>query len=85
MTHDTAWEDPGGEGPLGSPTPFLIGRERRMGMLLGKNVGVPTGNATQDIRTLFDYVAYLTEQLEYSSGLLEKRVKALEQKGESET
>lgn len=50
--------------------------------MLTRDIGTPSGNVKQDIDTLYDYIAYLAEQLEYSNRLLEKRVKALE-KGEN--
>lgn len=46
--------------------------------MLARDVGTPSGDVKQDINTLYDYIAYLKEQLEYSNRLLEKRVKALE-------
>jgi hypothetical protein len=50
--------------------------------MLTRDIGTPSGDMKQDISTIYDYIAYLTEQLEYSNRLLEKRVKALE-KGEA--
>lgn len=50
--------------------------------MLARDVGTPSGDVKQDINTLYDYIAYLKEQLEYRDRLLEKRVKALE-KGEN--
>lgn len=50
--------------------------------MLTRDIGVPSGDVKQDIDTIFDYIAYLKEQLEYQNRLLEKRVKALE-KGEN--
>jgi hypothetical protein len=50
--------------------------------MLSRDIGTPSGDMKQDISTIYDYIAYLTEQLEYSNRLLEKRVKALE-KGEA--
>ena len=50
--------------------------------MLTRDIGVPSGDVKQDIQTLYDYIAYLAEQLEYQNRLLEKRVKALE-KGEN--
>ena len=46
--------------------------------MLTRDIGTPSGDVKQDINTIYDYIAYLTEQLEYSNRLLEKRVKALE-------
>ncbi|MBO5918369.1 MAG: hypothetical protein J6Q14_06345 [Oscillospiraceae bacterium] len=46
--------------------------------MLTRDIGTPSGDMKQDINTIYDYIAYLTEQLEYSNRLLEKRVKALE-------
>ena len=46
--------------------------------MLTRDIGTPSGDVKQDIQTLYDYIAYLTEQLEYQNRLLEKRVKALE-------
>ena len=50
--------------------------------MLTRDIGTPSGDMKQDINTIYDYIAYLTEQLEYSNRLLEKRVRALE-KGEN--
>ena len=50
--------------------------------MLTRDIGAPSGDMKQDINTIYDYIAYLTEQLEHSNRLLEKRVKALE-KGEA--
>lgn len=50
--------------------------------MLTRDIGVPSGDVKQDIKTLYDYIAYLTEQLEYQNRLIERRVKALE-KGEN--
>lgn len=50
--------------------------------MLTRDIGTPSGDVKRDIQTLYDYIAYLTEQLEYSDRLLQKRVKALE-KGET--
>ena len=50
--------------------------------MLTRDIGTPSGDVKQDIGTLYDYIAWLTEQLEYQNRLLEKRVKALE-KGEN--
>ena len=46
--------------------------------MLTRDIGTPSGDVKQDIQTLYDYIAYLTEQLAYSSRQMEKRVKALE-------
>lgn len=46
--------------------------------LLSRDIGQPSGDVKRDIDTLYDYIAYLKEQLEYRDRLLEKRVKALE-------
>ena len=50
--------------------------------LLSRDIGQPSGDVKQDIQELYDYIAYLKEQLEYSDRLLQKRVKDLE-KGEN--
>ena len=50
--------------------------------MLTRDIGVPSGDVKQDIQTLYNYIAYLAEQLEYQNRLLKKRVKALE-KGEN--
>lgn len=46
--------------------------------MLTRDIGTPSGDVKQDVDTLFDYIAYLTEQLKYSNGQLEKRVRELE-------
>ena len=46
--------------------------------MITRDIGAPSGDVKQDINTLYDYIAYLTEQLEYSNRLLEKRGKVLE-------
>lgn len=51
--------------------------------MLTRDIGTPSGDVKQDINTIFDYIAYLKERLEYSDRLMQKRVKALE-KGEDE-
>lgn len=50
--------------------------------MLTRDIGTPSGDVNRDINALYDYIAYLTEQLDYSNRLLDKRVKALE-KGEN--
>lgn len=50
--------------------------------MLTRDIGTPSGDVKQDISTIFDYIAYLKEQLEYRDKLLEKRMQALE-KGEN--
>lgn len=49
--------------------------------MLTRDIGTPSGDVKQDISALYDYIAYLTEQLDYNNQLLEKRIKELE-KGE---
>lgn len=46
--------------------------------LFGRKLGRASGDTGRDIRTVFDYIAYLVEQLEYSSNQMEKRLAALE-------
>lgn len=46
--------------------------------MLSREIGKPSGDVKQDINTIYDYIAWLTEQLEHQNRLLEKRVKALE-------
>lgn len=46
--------------------------------MLTRDIGTPSGDVNRDINTLYDYIAYLTEQLDYSNRLLDKRIKALE-------
>lgn len=46
--------------------------------LLSRDIGAPSGDMKQDINTIFDYIAYLTEQLEYQNRLLERRLGKLE-------
>ncbi len=51
--------------------------------MMARDIGKPSGDVRHDIDTLYDYIAYLTEQLEYSNRLLDKRLKAIE-KGDAE-
>lgn len=51
--------------------------------MLTRDIGTPSGDVKRDVDTLFDYIAYLTEQLEYSNRLLEKRVGELEKGAET--
>ena len=44
----------------------------------GRTLGRPSGDSRRDIGELYDYIAYLVEQLEYSNALLEKRLAAAE-------
>ena len=46
--------------------------------MLSRDIGTPSGDMKQDIDTLYDYIAYLKEQLEFRDKLLERRVQALE-------
>ena len=48
---------------------------------ISREVGTPSGDMKRDVQELYNYIAYLTEQLEYSNNLMDKRVKKLE-KGE---
>lgn len=52
--------------------------------VISREIGTPSGDVKQDIQVLYDYIAYLTEQLEYSNGLIEKRIKLLEKGEETE-
>lgn len=52
--------------------------------MLARDIGTPSGDMKQDINMLYDYIAYLKEQLEYRDKLLEKRVKALEKGANTE-
>lgn len=47
--------------------------------MLTRDIGTPSGDVKQDINTLYDYIAYLKEQLDYRDRLLEKRIKSLEE------
>lgn len=50
-------------------------------MKFGRRLGKRTGNAEQDLQTLFDYIAYLTEQIEYNDDQLRRQMG--KEKGES--
>ena len=43
-----------------------------------RDIGQPSGDVKQDINTIFDYIAYLTEQLEFNNRQLEKRIAEME-------
>ena len=53
--------------------------------LFGRKPGRATGDTGRDIRILFDYIAYLVEQLEYSGNQMEKRLAALEKAAKAKT
>ncbi|MBQ3557879.1 MAG: hypothetical protein IJA11_08820 [Oscillospiraceae bacterium] len=52
--------------------------------MISREIGTPSGDVKRDVQELYDYIAYLTEQLEYSNGLIEKRIKLLEKGEETE-
>ena len=52
--------------------------------MLTRDIGTPSGDMQRDITTLYDYIAYLNEQLDYRDKLLEKRVQALEKGANAE-
>ena len=43
--------------------------------MLTRYLGAPSGNMPQDVAALYDYIAYLSEQLNYTQQLLEKKTK----------
>lgn len=43
--------------------------------MLTRDLGVPSGNVPQDVAALYDYIAYLAEQLNYTQQMLEKKTK----------
>ena len=47
-----------------------------------RDLGSPTGDLKKDVATLFDYITWLTEQLDYELQKMDKQLKALK-KGES--
>lgn len=52
--------------------------------MIFRDIGTPTGNAAQDIKTLFDYMAHLKEQLVYSEQDMNRRINELK-KGDGES
>lgn len=46
--------------------------------LLKRKLGTSTGNVQQDVKLLYNYIAYLTEQLDYMDNQLGQRLEALE-------
>lgn len=52
--------------------------------MLTRDIGTPSGDTKHDINTLYDYIAYLKEQLEFRDKQLEKRVQALEKGANTE-
>lgn len=51
--------------------------------LFGRKLGRASGDTGRDIRTVFDYIAYLVERLEYSSNQTEKTLGNMDQKSAS--
>lgn len=47
--------------------------------LFGRKLGRESGDIPRDIRTIFDYIAYLVERLEYSTNQMEKRLASMDQ------
>lgn len=41
--------------------------------VIDRKLGRPSGNTAQDIRALYDYIAYLTEQLDFWAKGIEKK------------
>lgn len=46
--------------------------------LFGRKPGRPSGDSRRDIQALYDYIAYLVEQLEYSNSQLTKQLASQE-------
>ena len=47
--------------------------------LFGRKLGRESGDTRRDIRTIFDYIAYLVERLEYSTNRMEKQLASMDQ------
>ena len=45
--------------------------------LFGKRLGARSGEVVRDVKQLYDYIAYLTEQLEYRDGQIRRQMEAL--------
>lgn len=49
--------------------------------VISEGIGALTGDAAKDTKKMLDYIAYMREQVEFSFANLDRRVKALEEKG----
>lgn len=49
-------------------------------MVLGRELGAQTGDVRTDVARLYDYIAYLTEQLQYNDAQLRRLI--AKEKGE---